>query len=105
PKGNNAAVRTTGWRASLPWRDEGTLAGKPCSYSVRGMVWDSKSVITRYANETGTLGSVSGYIANGGSPSSYYPGMTVGEIWGYTDRKSTRLNSSHVKISYAVFCL
>src|SRR5690606_41208048 len=24
---------------------------------------------------------------------------------GYTDRKSTRLNSSHVKISYAVFCL
>src|SRR5690606_41932568 len=27
------------------------------------------------------------------------PGATVG------DRKSTRLNSSHVKISYAVFCL
>src|SRR5690606_39405429 len=25
-------------------------------------------------------------------------------IWGQ-DRKSTRLNSSHVKISYAVFCL
>src|SRR5690606_39319947 len=24
---------------------------------------------------------------------------------GYADRKSTRLNSSHVKISYAVFCL
>src|SRR5690606_41283766 len=28
------------------------------------------------------------------------PGATVNE-----DRKSTRLNSSHVKISYAVFCL
>src|SRR5690606_4515370 len=26
-------------------------------------------------------------------------------ISGLTDRKSTRLNSSHVKISYAVFCL
>src|SRR5436309_8241171 len=24
---------------------------------------------------------------------------------GFSDRKSTRLNSSHVKISYAVFCL
>src|SRR3712207_8924876 len=24
---------------------------------------------------------------------------------GYTDRKSTRLNSSHANISYAVFCL
>src|SRR5690606_40568472 len=32
-----------------------------------------------------------------------------GHIYGYfskiRDRKSTRLNSSHVKISYAVFCL
>src|SRR5690554_7014161 len=26
-------------------------------------------------------------------------------IGGYVDRKSTRLNSSHVRISYAVFCL
>src|SRR5690606_41006906 len=26
-------------------------------------------------------------------------------LLGYLDRKSTRLNSSHVKISYAVFCL
>src|SRR6266496_6271697 len=26
-------------------------------------------------------------------------------IYVYTDRKSTRLNSSHVEISYAVFCL
>src|SRR5690554_8199099 len=25
--------------------------------------------------------------------------------YGYKDRKSTRLNSSHVRISYAVFCL
>src|SRR5690625_6458421 len=31
-----------------------------------------------------------------------YPEMTD-EDW--TDRKSTRLNSSHVAISYAVFCL
>src|SRR3712207_8324495 len=25
--------------------------------------------------------------------------------WSFADRKSTRLNSSHAKISYAVFCL
>src|SRR5690606_41424829 len=31
-----------------------------------------------------------------------YEGIDIG---GETDRKSTRLNSSHVKISYAVFCL
>src|SRR5690606_41058967 len=32
------------------------------------------------------------------------PGFHV-EAIGPVDRKSTRLNSSHVKISYAVFCL
>src|SRR5690606_41960235 len=31
--------------------------------------------------------------------------LSVGEIDLRVDRKSTRLNSSHVKISYAVFCL
>src|SRR5690606_41744366 len=38
--------------------------------------------------------------------SVYVPGKIIGVfvlIW--LDRKSTRLNSSHVKISYAVFCL
>src|SRR5690606_39416678 len=29
----------------------------------------------------------------------------LGNVCGERDRKSTRLNSSHVKISYAVFCL
>src|SRR5256885_10027237 len=29
----------------------------------------------------------------------------IGYIWDTQDRKSTRLNSSHLVISYAVFCL
>src|SRR5690606_41618139 len=29
----------------------------------------------------------------------------IPQCWPWQDRKSTRLNSSHVKISYAVFCL
>src|SRR5690606_41425512 len=32
-------------------------------------------------------------------------GVSPGPVVGREDRKSTRLNSSHVKISYAVFCL
>src|SRR5436309_11602700 len=36
----------------------------------------------------------------GGVPAAPHSGRTRPE-----DRKSTRLNSSHVKISYAVFCL
>src|SRR5690606_40055534 len=39
-------------------------------------------------------------------PKSIYENVAFGpRINGYRDRKSTRLNSSHVKISYAVFCL
>src|SRR5690606_40858630 len=36
-------------------------------------------------------------------PSDQWKGH--GGMGGFEDRKSTRLNSSHVKISYAVFCL
>src|SRR5688572_32724772 len=32
-------------------------------------------------------------------------GKQVHKLWPITDRKSTRLNSSHSQISYAVFCL
>src|SRR5699024_11531316 len=34
-----------------------------------------------------------------------YPNDAAKEYLEYKDRKSTRLNSSHVSISYAVFCL
>src|SRR5690349_24214264 len=33
------------------------------------------------------------------------PGLTFRDFRAISDRKSTRLNSSHVEISYAVFCL
>src|SRR5690606_39712057 len=38
------------------------------------------------------------FVATGTTPTTYTNSTVV-------DRKSTRLNSSHVKISYAVFCL
>src|SRR6266496_5065251 len=34
-----------------------------------------------------------------------FVGLTIAVHNGKQDRKSTRLNSSHVEISYAVFCL
>src|SRR5690606_15871334 len=43
-------------------------------------------------------------IRDEGIKSLLLPAITLG-IGGSADRKSTRLNSSHVKISYAVFCL
>src|SRR5256886_17516158 len=35
----------------------------------------------------------------------YWCMADIGWITGHSDRKSTRLNSSHSQISYAVFCL
>src|SRR5690606_41423579 len=39
------------------------------------------------------------------SQSPYDPSVTYPDVGCAGDRKSTRLNSSHVKTSYAVFCL
>src|SRR5256885_2938228 len=36
---------------------------------------------------------------------SVHSGNPICDRWGRLDRKSTRLNSSHLVISYAVFCL
>src|SRR5690606_31042412 len=41
----------------------------------------------------------------GGTPTFFSTDNLKRLIEGLLDRKSTRLNSSHVKISYAVFCL
>src|SRR3712207_7902951 len=38
-------------------------------------------------------------------PDTTIAGRSVNTARGQTDRKSTRLNSSHANISYAVFCL
>lgn len=70
PKGNNASLRTDGWELSLGWRDSFKLANKNFSYNVKAMVWDSKSIVTKYINPTGSL-------------DDYYEGMELGEIWGY----------------------
>lgn len=71
PKGNYADMRTNGWEVSLTWRDNFTLANKEFNYSVKGMVWDYYSTITKYNNPTKNLGN------------TYYEGMRIGEIWGY----------------------
>lgn len=69
PKGNNADMRTNGWEVSLGWRDNFKIGSKPFSYGVKGMLWDSRSFITKYNNDTKLL-------------TDYYVGEELGEIWG-----------------------
>src|SRR5690606_41688968 len=46
------------------------------------------------------------FDAYSGSQHYFFIPLVLGLLGGlFQDRKSTRLNSSHVKISYAVFCL
>ena len=70
PKGNNASMKTKGWELSVQWRDQFSLAGKPFSYSVKAMLWDNRTWVTKFYNPTKTL-------------SSYYEGQELGTIWGY----------------------
>src|SRR5690242_20842569 len=44
-------------------------------------------------------------LMQGGTGASTRPGFNPGRARAFEDRKSTRLNSSHMSISYAVFCL
>lgn len=75
PKGNNANLKTKGWEVSLQWQDYFNVAGKPLNYSIKGMLWDNRSWVTKYNNVLKSLGS--GHTAN------YYEGMEIGEMWGY----------------------
>ncbi len=70
PKGNYADLKTTGWEASLSWRDQFNAGSKPFQYDVRVTVADYQAKITKYNNPDKKL-------------SDYYAGQTVGEIWGF----------------------
>src|SRR5207247_5214546 len=61
----------------------------------------------RLGLEGGVIGGGIAMLAFGFSESiaGWFSGTPVGDQFAALDRKSTRLNSSHEWISYAVFCL
>src|SRR5437773_5622117 len=68
----------------------------------RGYEVDKVAVEATILRQLGVKGkSHDGPLAHGDDPSIVEPGQNVDAV----DRKSTRLNSSHITISYAVFCL
>src|SRR5690606_39318372 len=82
------------------------LYAEKAIYIVQALIWF----------KIGTLGMIFYYIQSYKRDEFYYYknlGLAKKHLWISTltfdfvllDRKSTRLNSSHVKISYAVFCL
>ena len=70
PKGNYGALQTRGWELTLSWRDQFKLAGRDFSYNVKGSLWDSRTWVTKYYNQSGGM-------------FNYYEGKELGEIWGF----------------------
>ncbi|MBG0858974.1 MAG: TonB-dependent receptor [Bacteroidales bacterium] len=70
PRGNYADLKTTGWEASLSWRDRFNVGAKAFNYNLRFTLADNKSVIEKYNNPEKVL-------------TDYYEGMVIGEIWGF----------------------
>lgn len=68
PYQNTADMRTRGWELSLNWRDQIGKVG----YRIGFNLSDYKSEIIKYDDNAATK-----------LLSSYYPGQTLGEIWGY----------------------
>lgn len=69
PLENAADLKTTGWDLTISWRDKFDLAGKPLNYGVSFNIGDSRSWITKFVNDSGSL-------------DSYYEGWEIGSIWG-----------------------
>ena len=70
PKGNYGQLKTRGWELTLSWRDGFKLGGKDFSYSVRGSLWDNRTWVTKFYNESHNI-------------FGYYEGKELGELWGF----------------------
>lgn len=70
PKGNYGALQTKGWELTLAWKDSFNMAGKDFRYNVKASMWDSRTWVTKYYNQSGGI-------------YNYYEGKELGEIWGF----------------------
>lgn len=70
PKGNYGQLTTKGWETTLSWRDSFKVAGKDLTYSIKGSLWDSRTWVTRFYDETHNI-------------FGFYEGKELGELWGF----------------------
>src|SRR5438876_8807710 len=79
------------------------IAGTLASYLVGDSVFQFSTIIGTYLFAMGIGSALSRYVNRGLANRFVWIELVLGEL--KKDRKSTRLNSSHPSISYAVFCL
>src|SRR3712207_9011136 len=78
----------------------------------RSTLFPYTTLFRSYRIHDSQVDAVLGHVPGGvpqrlSAPGDVEGGHRVGDVYyrGFRDRKSTRLNSSHANISYAVFCL
>src|SRR5690606_41611783 len=101
----HACLHSVGGKSSLPAVElpAASLPSSCVSGSARSAVY-ALSLHDALPIWTWTATASTRYWSPGSAPANPPPGLWI-SLWIRVDRKSTRLNSSHVKISYAVFCL
>src|SRR5699024_12693680 len=88
--------------------DHRALHSFPTRRSSDLMLEKAEAMIQEGADHLKALGIVGTAVGTGLNAHPDYAEKvcaSISDITGKKDRKSTRLNSSHVSISYAVFCL
>lgn len=70
PKGNYGQLKTKGWELTLSYRDSFKAAGKDLSWSVKGSLWDSRTWVTEFYDESHNI-------------FGFYKGKEIGELWGF----------------------
>src|SRR3712207_8493983 len=95
--------RSTLFPYTTLFRSRRHFHGRGCRLSV---AWTSPLEGFDLATRVSTLRLINCHLNAGGGGPAPLRGRTSGRILiEEVDRKSTRLNSSHANISYAVFCL
>jgi TonB-linked SusC/RagA family outer membrane protein len=81
PRTNAASLKTQGWELTIGLRDRFTLNNAPFNWSIRGMLADNRSFITKFDNPTKRLPNYDPKKRT----STYYVGQEIGEIWGFVN--------------------
>src|SRR5690606_40937089 len=90
---------------SSPTRRSSDLGMNASTFSARVTIATFSDI---YSAVTSAIGTLKGPLHGGANEGVMRMLQEIGDpavAADWVDRKSTRLNSSHVKISYAVFCL
>jgi TonB-linked SusC/RagA family outer membrane protein len=75
PRTNAADLKTKGWDLSVGYRDQVSAGGSPLNYSLRFLLADSRTWITRYESDR--------LLGDHAAGAYLYEGMEIGEIWGF----------------------